>query len=120
VDTLEFFPHHSSIPQLSSVDRLIMAANDMADALKHPHPDVTFNTVGEDTISALTTLAAIFKRKYNKIPAPHLIDSPIKAAENKLPAVLIQPVLTSPIKHNCQTRSQTQVNTVPSHFSESQ
>jgi hypothetical protein len=46
-----------------------MAANDMADALKHPHPDVPFNTVGEDTISALTTLAAIFKRKYNKSPA---------------------------------------------------
>jgi hypothetical protein len=96
-----------------------MAANDMADALKHPHPDVPFNTVGEDTISALTTLAAIFKRKYNKIPAQHLIDSPIKAAENKRPAVLIQPVPASPSKHTYQTISQTQVNTVPAHVSES-
>jgi hypothetical protein len=42
---------------------------------------------------------AIFKRKYNKISAQHLIDSPIKATENKCPAVLIPPVLTSPIKH---------------------
>jgi hypothetical protein len=68
-----------------------MTANDMTDALKHPHPDFSINSVGEDTI-------AIFKRKYNKIPAPDLIDSPIKSAENKRPAVLIQPVLTYPIK----------------------
>jgi hypothetical protein len=81
-----------------------MTANDMADALKHPHLDVPFNIVGDDTVVALTTLSAIFKRKYNKIPAPYLIDSPIKAAENRRPAVLIQPVLTSPIKHSYQTR----------------
>jgi hypothetical protein len=41
------------MPQLSFMDRLIMAANNMADALKHPHPDVPFNTVGDDTTSAL-------------------------------------------------------------------
>jgi hypothetical protein len=115
VDTLEFSPHNSPMPQLSSADRLIMAANDMADALTHQHPDVPFNTVEDDTISALTTLAAIFKRKYNKSPAQHLIDSPIKAAENKRPAVLVQPVLTSPTKHNYQTRSQTHMHTVPAH-----
>jgi hypothetical protein len=120
MDTLEFFPHTSPMPQLSSAYKLIMAANDMADALKHPHPYVPFNSVGYDTLSALTTLAAIFKRNYNKTPAPHLIDSPIKAAENKCPAVLIQPELTSPIKKMYQKISQTQVNTVPSHVSESQ
>jgi hypothetical protein len=95
-----------------------MAANDMADALKHPHPDVPFNTVGDDKIRALTTLAAIFKIKYNNSPAQHLIDSPIKAAENKHPAVLVQPVLKSPTKHNYQTRSQTQVHTFPAHVIE--
>jgi hypothetical protein len=107
------------MPQLSSVDRLFIAANDMADALKHPRPDVPFNTVGDDTISALTTLAAIFKRKYNKIPAQHLIYSPIKAAENKRPAVLVQPVPTSPTNHNYQTISQTQMDTIPAHAIES-
>jgi hypothetical protein len=81
VDTLDFFPHNSPMPQLSSADRLIMAANDMSDALQNPHPDAPFNTVRDDTVSALTTLSAIFKRKYNKIPAQHLIDSLIKAAE---------------------------------------
>jgi hypothetical protein len=34
VDTLEFFPHNSPMPQLSSTDILIMAANDMTNALK--------------------------------------------------------------------------------------
>jgi hypothetical protein len=34
VDTLEFFPHNYQMPQLSSADRLIMAANDMTNALQ--------------------------------------------------------------------------------------
>jgi hypothetical protein len=38
VDTLEFLPHNYQMPQLSSTDRLIMAANDMTDALQNPHP----------------------------------------------------------------------------------
>jgi hypothetical protein len=62
VDTLEFFPHNSPMPQLSSADRLIMAANDMTDALNYSHPGVPFNTVGDYIISALTTLAAILKK----------------------------------------------------------
>jgi hypothetical protein len=32
VDTLEFFPHNYQLPQLSSTNRLLMAANDMTDA----------------------------------------------------------------------------------------
>jgi hypothetical protein len=31
VDTLEFFPHNYQMPQLSSTDRLLMAAKDMTD-----------------------------------------------------------------------------------------
>jgi hypothetical protein len=58
-----------------------MAANYMADALNHPDHDVPFDTVGENTIIALTTLAAIFKIKYTKSPAQHIIDSSIKASE---------------------------------------
>jgi hypothetical protein len=80
VDTLEFSPHNSPMPQLSSIDRLLMATNDITDALKHPHPDVPFNTVGYDILTALTTLPEIFKIKYNNPPAPELIDSLLKAA----------------------------------------
>jgi hypothetical protein len=105
VDTLEFPPQNSPMPQLSSTDRLLMAANAMNDAIKHFYPDVPFNTVGDDPIMALKTLAAIIKNKYNKPPAPELVDSPIKVTENKCPAVLIQPVFTSPVKHTYQARS---------------
>jgi hypothetical protein len=66
VDTLEFFPHNYQMPRLSSTNRLIMAANDMTDALQNPHPDVPFTQVGDDTISALTALAEIFKLKLQK------------------------------------------------------
>jgi hypothetical protein len=73
VDTLEFFPHNSPMTQLSSTDRLLMAANAMSDALKHPHPDVSFAHVGYDTITALAKLAAIFKRIFQKPLVPELI-----------------------------------------------
>jgi hypothetical protein len=63
VDTLEFFPHNCQMPQLSSTDRLLMAAKDMTDALQNPHPKFPFASVGDDTIAALTDLAAIFKLK---------------------------------------------------------
>jgi hypothetical protein len=70
VDTLKLFPHNYQIPQLSSTDRLIMAAKDMTDALQDPQPEVTFASVGDDTISALADLAAIFKLKLRQTPSP--------------------------------------------------
>jgi hypothetical protein len=47
VETLEFFPHNFQIPQLSSTDRLIVAANDMSNAFKKPHPEVPFSHIGD-------------------------------------------------------------------------
>jgi hypothetical protein len=76
VETLEFFPHNYQVPQLSSTDRLIMAAKDMMDALKNLHPEVPFTHVGDDTISALTELAKIFKLKLQQTPPPMLPDAP--------------------------------------------
>jgi hypothetical protein len=76
VDTLDFFPHNSPMPQMSSTGRILMAAQYMTDALKHPHPDVTFATIGDDKITALTTLSEIFTRNFtepeenNVPPAP--------------------------------------------------
>jgi hypothetical protein len=66
VDTLEFFPHNSPMPQMSSTDRILTAAQDMTDALKHPHPDVPFVIFGDDTITALEKLSEIFTRKFKK------------------------------------------------------
>jgi hypothetical protein len=100
VDTLEFFRHNYPMPQLSSTGRLPMAANDRTDALKHPNLDVPFAQVGDATITALSQLAASFKNKFQKPLAPELVQAPIKADENKKPAALVQPILTSPMKHN--------------------
>jgi hypothetical protein len=111
VHTLELFTHNSPMPQLSSTYRLIMAANDMTNALKNPHPAVPFAQVGDDTITALMQLAETFKNKFQKGKSPELSNAPIKAAENKRPAVMAQPILTSPTQHKHQTRSQTTINT---------
>jgi hypothetical protein len=76
VDTLEFFPHNYQMPQLSSMDRFIMAAKDMTDALQNPHPKVPFTHVGDGTISALTELAENFKLKLQKNQPPTLPATP--------------------------------------------
>jgi hypothetical protein len=95
-----------------------MAAHDTTNALNHPHPDFPFSAIGDDKITAFTTLVAIFKNKFKKPLAPVIIDSPIKAIENKRAGVLIRPVITPPAKHNYQKRSQTEKNEAPSHVSD--
>jgi hypothetical protein len=109
VDTLEFFPHNYQMPQLSSTDRLIMAANDMTDALQKPHPEVPFTQVGDDTISALTALAEIFKLKLQKVQTPALPAAPPKVALRPCLAESSNPMLASPMPLPRQTRSQTTI-----------
>jgi hypothetical protein len=70
------------MPQMSSTDRILMAAQDMTDALKYPHPHVPFATIGEYTISALATLAETFTRKFKKAEAQNIPPAPQKAAAN--------------------------------------
>jgi hypothetical protein len=47
-----------------------MVTKDMTDALQNPHREVPFASVGDDTISALADLAAIFKLKLRQTPSP--------------------------------------------------
>ena len=61
------FSHNYPMPQISSIDRLLIAAQYMTDTLKHPHPDVTFSTIVDETITALTTLSAIFKKNSTRL-----------------------------------------------------
>jgi hypothetical protein len=111
VDTLDFFPHNSPMPQMCSTDRVLMAAQDMTDALKHPHPDIPFATIGDDTISALATLAEIFTRKFKKAEAPVIPPAPSKSTANKPPQSQVQPTLTSPLK--CQYQTISQIHVIP-------
>jgi hypothetical protein len=65
-----------------------MAAQDMTGALKHPHPDVSFSTIGDDTItpSHHWQHKLTFKNKFQKPLAPTLSQqSPVKAAGKKTP-----------------------------------
>jgi hypothetical protein len=111
VDTLEFFPHNYQISQLSSTDRLLIAAKDMTDALQNPHPEVPFARVGDDTISALADLAAIFKLKLrqNPFPTPQAVPPPV--FQRPCLAESSNQILNSPMPISRQTRSQTIIHT---------
>jgi hypothetical protein len=111
VDTLEFFPHNYQMPQLSSTDRLLMAAKDMTDALQNPHPEVPFASVGYDTISALTDLAAIFKLKLRQTPSPAPQAAPPKVFRHPSLALSSNQILNSSTLIARQTRSQTTIHT---------
>jgi hypothetical protein len=111
VDTLKCFPHSYQMPQLSSTDRLLMVSKDMTDALQKPHPEVPFASVGDDTISALADLAAIFELKLRQTPSP----APQGAPPRVLPRPSLIPssnqILNSPIPIARQTTSQTTIHT---------
>jgi hypothetical protein len=111
VDTLELFPHNYQIPQLSSTGRLLMAAKDMTDALQNPHPEVPFASVGDDTIEALTDLAAIFKLKLQQPPSPTTQPSPAKVVPRPSLVPSSTNILNSPIPIRWQKRSQTTIHT---------
>jgi hypothetical protein len=103
--TLEFSPHIYQMPQLSSTDRLLMAANDMTDALQNPHPDVPFASVGDDTI--LTDLAAIFKLKLQQAPSLATPASPATIVQRPRRIPLSTRILNSPMSDRRQTRTKT-------------
>jgi hypothetical protein len=111
VDTLEYFPHNYQMPQLSSTDRLLMAAKDTTDAFKNPHPDVPFASVWYDTIEALADLAAIFKLKLQQAPSLATPASPAKVVPSSSLIPSSTQILNSPIPNRRQTRSQMTTHT---------
>jgi hypothetical protein len=111
MDTLEFFPHHYQMPQLSSTDRLLMAAKDMTDAFHNPHPDVPFDSVGDDTITALADLAATFKLRLQHALSPATRASPAKVAPRPSLIPSSTQILNSLIPNRRLTRSHTTVHT---------
>jgi hypothetical protein len=111
VDTPKFFPHNYQMPQLSSTDRLIMAAKDMTDALQNPHPEVPFALIIDDTISALAELAAIFKLKLQQAPPSTLPSTPLKVTQRPCLAESSTPILASHLPLRRQTTSQTTIQT---------
>jgi hypothetical protein len=108
--TLEFFPYNYQMPQLSSTDRLLMAAKDISNALQNPHPEVQFTHVGDDTISALTAMAEIFKLNFQKVHIPIVPAPPAKVTHRTRLAESSNSSLASPMPPPRQPRSQTTIH----------
>jgi hypothetical protein len=83
----------------------------MTDDFQNPHPDFPFSSVGDDTIAALTDLAAVSKLKLQHAPSPETRASPAKVVPR--PSLIPSPtqILDSPIPNRRQTRSQTTIHT---------
>jgi hypothetical protein len=111
VDTLEFFPHNYQMPQLSSTDRLLMAAKDTTDAFQNPHPEVPFASVGDDTIKAIADLAATFNLKLQQAPSLTTPSSPAKVVQEPSLIPLPTQISNLPTPDRRQTRSQTTIHT---------
>jgi hypothetical protein len=111
VDTLELFPHNYQMPQLSSTDRLLMASKDMTYSFQNPHPDVPFASVGDDTIAALTDLAAIFKLKLQHALSPETRAAPAEVVPRPSLITSSTQILNSLTPNRRQTRSQTTIHT---------
>jgi hypothetical protein len=111
MDTLELFPHNHQMPQLSSTDRLMMEAKDMTDDLQNPHPEVPFTSIGDDTIAALTDLAAIYKLRIRQTPSPATQAAPAKIVQRPSLASSSDQIRNSPVPIERQTRSQTTLHT---------
>jgi hypothetical protein len=86
-----------------------MAANDMPNELENTHPEVPFSHIGDDTITALITLAEILKNKFQKVQIPGLSTALAKVAVRTFPAESSNPILASPMPPQHQTRSQTTI-----------
>jgi hypothetical protein len=69
-----------------------------------------FTHVGDDTISALTALAEIFKLKFQKFHIPIIPAPPAQVTQRICPAESSNPIFTSPVPPPRQTRSQTTIH----------
>jgi hypothetical protein len=105
VDTLEFFPHNYQMSQLSSTNRLLMAAKGMMEVLQNPYPEVPFASVGDDTISALAELAAIFKLKLHQTSSPTPRAGPPPVFQRPCLADSSDQIMNSPLPASRRTRS---------------
>jgi hypothetical protein len=88
-----------------------MAATDMMDALQNPNPEVPFVSIGDDTIAALTDLAAICKLKLRQAPSPTTQASPAKVVPHPSLIPSSTQISNSPMPIRRQTRSQMRIHT---------
>jgi hypothetical protein len=93
----------------------------MADALNHPHPDVPFSTIGDDTIMVVTTLAAILKNKFKSLYRQKSQSHQLRPLKINTQQHSSSQLSHPPVKHNYHTRPQIEVDHItPANVIESQ
>jgi hypothetical protein len=88
-----------------------MAAKDMTDALQNPNPEVPFTRIGDDIVSALAELAAIFKLKLRQNPLPTLPAAHPRVTQRPCLDESSNPRLASPMPLMRQTRAHATIHT---------
>ena len=61
-DCVEFFPYNTQLPYNSSSENVIIAARELAYALKNPAPQAPFSNMGDSQIVATEQLSKIFSK----------------------------------------------------------
>jgi hypothetical protein len=87
VDTLELFPQHVKMPQLSTAYRTIQAARELTHALCNPASAAPFAQIGYEQHEELAKLATIFEEITDPDPVHYLVqDEPQLAHSSKVPS----------------------------------
>jgi hypothetical protein len=76
VDTIEFPPQFSDVTVVFH-GHIAHGGQQHVKCTKSPHPEVSFSQIGDDTITALTTLAKILKDKVAERTFPAESSNPI-------------------------------------------
>ena len=62
-DTVEFLPHHTNMPFISSLDQSVLAKVDLIDSLLYQNPEAAFAKIGETRLEALRQLTTLFQAR---------------------------------------------------------
>ena len=61
-DCVDFFPHNNPLPYNYSSENVIIAAHELAHALKKPAPQAPFSNIGDSQMVAIAQLSDIFSK----------------------------------------------------------
>ena len=73
-DTVDFFPHHTNIPFISSVNLSAMAEVDLTESLLQLNPQAPFAKIVETKFESLRQLSTLFQARLNKPGAPQRLE----------------------------------------------
>ena len=86
-DTVEFLPHHTKMPFMSSADCAFLTNADLTEALLNPNTESPFAKIGETQLVPLRKLETLFQCHMDKPSAPPRLEhtSPLLSSGNSAP-----------------------------------